>query len=147
MLHAGLDLSRAKIDVCLLSAGGEIVEEFASPPDPDGLRGLTTTRRSSRMRRRRCVTGWAGRPERPLTARRPNDIAWRRPLIASRSVAATGTKRVEGAFSTTAWAPREQSRGAAAGLSSQVKGGAPVQGCETLGTDDEQERATTPLLS
>ena len=26
MLHAGLDLSRRKIDVCLLSAGGEIVE-------------------------------------------------------------------------------------------------------------------------
>ena len=40
MLHAGLDLSRRKIDVCLLSAGGEIVEEFASPPDADGLRGL-----------------------------------------------------------------------------------------------------------
>ena len=36
MLHAGLDLSRRKIDVCLLSAGGEIVEEFASPPDADG---------------------------------------------------------------------------------------------------------------
>ena len=28
MLHAGLDLSRRKIDVCLLSAAGEIVEEF-----------------------------------------------------------------------------------------------------------------------
>jgi hypothetical protein len=41
MLHAGLDLSRRKIDVCLLSPGGEIVEEFASPPDADGLRGLT----------------------------------------------------------------------------------------------------------
>src|SRR3954462_5987144 len=41
MLHAGLDLSRRKIDVCLLSGGGEIVEEFASPPDADGLRGLT----------------------------------------------------------------------------------------------------------
>ena len=41
MLHAGLDLSRRKVDVCLLSAGGEIVEEFASPPDADGLRGLT----------------------------------------------------------------------------------------------------------
>jgi predicted NBD/HSP70 family sugar kinase len=41
MLHAGLDLSRRKIDVCLLSGAGEIVEEFASPPDGDGLRGLT----------------------------------------------------------------------------------------------------------
>ena len=37
MLHAGLDLSRRKLDVCLLSAGGELVEEFASPPDADGL--------------------------------------------------------------------------------------------------------------
>ena len=40
MLHAGLDLSRRRIDVCLLSAAGEIVEEFASPPDGDGLLGL-----------------------------------------------------------------------------------------------------------
>jgi transposase len=40
MLHAGLDLSRKKIDVCLLSQAGEIVEEWASPPDADGLRGL-----------------------------------------------------------------------------------------------------------
>src|SRR3954464_14447297 len=40
MLHAGLDLSRRKIDVCLLSAGGEVVEEFASPPDADGLVSL-----------------------------------------------------------------------------------------------------------
>jgi hypothetical protein len=30
------------------------------------------------MRRRRSVTGWARRPERLLTARRQNDIAWRR---------------------------------------------------------------------
>jgi transposase len=41
MLHAGLDRSRRKLDVCLLSAGGEIVEGFASPPDADGLRGLS----------------------------------------------------------------------------------------------------------
>ena len=40
MLHAGLDLSRRKVDVCLLSQAGEIVEEWASPPDADGLRGL-----------------------------------------------------------------------------------------------------------
>src|SRR3954462_15961163 len=39
-LHAGLDLSRKKIDVCLLSPAGEIVDEWASPPDADGLRGL-----------------------------------------------------------------------------------------------------------
>jgi hypothetical protein len=42
MLHAGLDLSRKKIDVCLLSQAGEIVDEWASPPDADGLRGLAT---------------------------------------------------------------------------------------------------------
>ncbi len=29
MLHAGLDLSRRKLDVCLLSDAGEIVDEFA----------------------------------------------------------------------------------------------------------------------
>jgi hypothetical protein len=37
MLHAGLDLSRGKVDVCLLSTAGEIVDEWASPPDADGL--------------------------------------------------------------------------------------------------------------
>ncbi len=40
MLHAGLDLSGKRLDVCLLSAGAEIVEEFAAPPDVDGLCGL-----------------------------------------------------------------------------------------------------------
>ena len=40
MLHAGLDLSRNRLDVCLLKDGGEIVEEFRSPADPDGLRHL-----------------------------------------------------------------------------------------------------------
>ena len=40
MLHAGLDLSRRKVDVCLMSGAGEIVDEWASPPDADGLRGL-----------------------------------------------------------------------------------------------------------
>jgi hypothetical protein len=40
MLHAGLDLSRREIDVCLMSGAGEIVDEWASPPDADGLRGL-----------------------------------------------------------------------------------------------------------
>jgi transposase len=40
MLHAGLDLSRNRIDVCLLSDDGEIVEEFKSPADLDGLAGL-----------------------------------------------------------------------------------------------------------
>src|SRR5665648_488906 len=40
MLHAGLDLSRKRIDVCLLSDQGELLEELACPPDHDGLRGL-----------------------------------------------------------------------------------------------------------
>src|SRR3954470_19525587 len=40
MLQPGLDLSRKKIDVCLLAAAGEVVDEWASPPDADGLRGL-----------------------------------------------------------------------------------------------------------
>jgi hypothetical protein len=40
MLHAGLDLSRRKVDVCLLSGASEIVDEWASPPDADGLLGL-----------------------------------------------------------------------------------------------------------
>ena len=40
MMHAGLDLSRKKIDVCLLSDEGEVAGEFAVPADADGLRGL-----------------------------------------------------------------------------------------------------------
>ena len=40
MLHAGLDLSRKRLDVCLLSEGGQGVEEFAAPPDRDGLQRL-----------------------------------------------------------------------------------------------------------
>ena len=40
MLHAGLDLSRRRLDVCLISDEGEVVGEFAVPPDADGLRGL-----------------------------------------------------------------------------------------------------------
>jgi hypothetical protein len=34
--------SEEKIDVCLLSPAREIVDEWASPPDADGLRGLAT---------------------------------------------------------------------------------------------------------
>jgi hypothetical protein len=39
MLHAGLDLSRRKVDVCLVSVEVEIVDEWASPPDADGPHG------------------------------------------------------------------------------------------------------------
>ena len=39
MLHTGLDPSRRKVDVCLIAEAGEIVDEWASPADVDGLRG------------------------------------------------------------------------------------------------------------
>jgi transposase len=40
MLHAGLDLSRRRLDFCLLDESGERVEVGAAPPDADGLRSL-----------------------------------------------------------------------------------------------------------
>ena len=40
MLHAGLDLSRRKVDVCLLSDQGEHLDQLAVPPDPESLRRL-----------------------------------------------------------------------------------------------------------
>ena len=40
MLHAGLDLSRKKVDVWLLSGQGEQLAQLAVPPDADALRGL-----------------------------------------------------------------------------------------------------------
>lgn len=40
MLHAGLDLSRKRLDVCLLTEEGEQAATYAVPPDLDGLRGL-----------------------------------------------------------------------------------------------------------
>lgn len=40
MLHVGLDLSRRRIDVCVLDAGGGLVAEFRAQPDADGLRVL-----------------------------------------------------------------------------------------------------------
>jgi transposase len=41
MLYAGLDLSRKRLDVCLLDEQGEKVAVTAAPPDGDGLHGLT----------------------------------------------------------------------------------------------------------
>src|SRR4051812_28221585 len=49
MLHAGLDLSRERLDVCLLSDHAELVEQTVAPPDADGLRGLVA--RVARYRR------------------------------------------------------------------------------------------------
>lgn len=40
MLYAGLDLSRKRLDYCLLDEQGVRVQEGAAPPDRDGLRGL-----------------------------------------------------------------------------------------------------------
>ena len=40
MLHAGLDLSRRRVDYCLLDGDGERVEIGAVPADADGLAGL-----------------------------------------------------------------------------------------------------------
>jgi transposase len=46
MLYAGLDLSRKRLDFCLLDEAGATVEVGAAPPDADGLTGLA--RRLSR---------------------------------------------------------------------------------------------------
>jgi transposase len=40
MLHAGLDLSRKKLDVCLLCEQGEHLDQLAVAPDVDSLRRL-----------------------------------------------------------------------------------------------------------
>jgi transposase len=40
MLHAGLDLSRKKVDVCLLSDEGKHLDQLVVPPDVDSLRTL-----------------------------------------------------------------------------------------------------------
>jgi transposase len=41
MLYAGLDLSRKRLDFHLLDGEGATVDVGASPPDADGLRGLS----------------------------------------------------------------------------------------------------------
>ena len=40
MVHAGLDLSRKRLDVQLVSESGERLEYVSVPPDADGLRLL-----------------------------------------------------------------------------------------------------------
>jgi hypothetical protein len=50
MLHVGLDLSRRRLDVCLLSGNGESIAEFAAPADADGLRALARRVRGQRVR-------------------------------------------------------------------------------------------------
>ena len=40
MLHAGPDISRRKLNICLLSEEGEPLDQLAVPPDPDSLKAL-----------------------------------------------------------------------------------------------------------
>ena len=47
IVHAGLDLSRRRLDYCLLDEKGERVEVGAAPPDADGLVGLAQRVRAS----------------------------------------------------------------------------------------------------
>jgi transposase len=49
-LHAGLDLSRRRLDICLLDGHGRLVAETAAPPDADGLRGLAARLEGERVR-------------------------------------------------------------------------------------------------
>jgi hypothetical protein len=55
MLHAGLDLSRRRLDVCLHAEHGELVAEIAVPADADGLRGLAGRLAGRRVRAVTCV--------------------------------------------------------------------------------------------
>jgi transposase len=50
MLHVGLDLSRRRLDVCVVDGGGELVAETAAPPDADGLRRRAGRLRGERVR-------------------------------------------------------------------------------------------------
>jgi transposase len=50
MLHAGLDLSRRRLDVCLVDEVGEPVAQIAVPPDVDGLARLAARLSGERVR-------------------------------------------------------------------------------------------------
>ena len=50
MLHAGLDLSRHRLDICLVDDAGEVVGHTAAPPDADGLRHLAERLRGQPVR-------------------------------------------------------------------------------------------------
>ena len=50
MLHAGLDLSRRRLDVCLVDDSGELVAQIAAAPDADGLRHLAARVSAGRVR-------------------------------------------------------------------------------------------------
>jgi hypothetical protein len=40
MLHAGLDLSRRRLNVCLLTEHGELIDHISAPTDGEGLCGV-----------------------------------------------------------------------------------------------------------
>ena len=40
MLHVGMDLSRKRLDICVMDEAGNTLEEDAYPPDRDGLAHL-----------------------------------------------------------------------------------------------------------
>jgi hypothetical protein len=46
MLHVGLDLSRRRVDVCLISSKGELVDRMRAPSDTEGLYGLAFSQQS-----------------------------------------------------------------------------------------------------
>jgi len=50
MLHAGLDLSRRRLDVCLVDDAGAVVAQIAAAPDADGLRHLAMRVSAARVR-------------------------------------------------------------------------------------------------
>jgi hypothetical protein len=50
MLHARLDLSRRRLDVCLVDDAGELVAQIAAAPDADGLRHLVMRVSAGRVR-------------------------------------------------------------------------------------------------
>ena len=60
MLHAGLDLSRKRLDFHVLDPAGETVEVGAAPPDGDGLRGLAARLSRHRQPLRAAIESMTG---------------------------------------------------------------------------------------
>lgn len=60
MLHAGLDLSRKRLDFHVLDQTGETIEVGAAPPDSDGLRGLAARLSRHRQPLRAAIESMTG---------------------------------------------------------------------------------------
>jgi transposase len=69
MLHAGLDLSRKRLDFHLLDEAGETVDVGAAPPDADGLRGLAARVGRHRQPLRAAIESMTGAPGSPCPSR------------------------------------------------------------------------------